>query len=341
MKTHSIAAVTVALLLGAFATPGALAQQNNQEKRAQTGMKFLQVSADPRAAGMASAMSALEGGSSMLFYNPAGMARLESTGDVMVGLTQWIADINYNFGSLAFRPFNGRFGVFGVSATWVDYGEMQETIRADNEQGFIDIGTFAPLAYSFGLGYANALSDVFSVGGQIKYVGQDLGSSIMREIDGEFERSDNRENVIAFDFGVLYKTGFRSLNFAVSARNFSPEVTYEVESFELPLTLLIGVSMDMMDLYPVGAPGMHSFVVGLEAANPRDFSEQIKLGGEYTFMNTLALRAGYVFPTDQEGVSLGAGLRQQFSGLGFGADYAYTSFGVFSAVHRIAVKLSF
>jgi hypothetical protein len=338
MKLHTIAAIALGLVLAAAVTPDALAQQTNQDKRAQTGMKFLQVSADPRAAGMASAMTALEGGSSMLFYNPAGMARLETNGDVMVGLAQWIADINYNFGSFAFRPFGGRYGVIGVSATWVDYGEMQETIRADNEDGFIDIGTFQPLAYSFGLGYAAAVSDVFSVGGQVKYVGQDLGSSIMNT---NLDRQDNRANVLAFDFGVLYKTGFRSLNFAVSARNFSPEVTFEEESFELPLTLLIGVSMDVLDLYPVGAPGMHSLLVGLEAANPRDFSEQIKLGGEYTFMNTFALRAGYAFPTDQEGISLGAGLRQQFAGLGFAADYAYTDFGIFSAVHRIAVKLSF
>ncbi|CAN5819040.1 hypothetical protein BH23ACT11_BH23ACT11_04320 [soil metagenome] len=342
MRTHAIVAIVLGLLTAA-GSPGALAQQDNtQDKRAQTGMKFLQVSADPRAAGMASAITALEGGSSMLFYNPAGMARLETNADVMFGRTQWIAGIDYNFGSIAYRPFGGRYGVFGVSATYVDYGEIQETIRADNEQGFIDLGTFSPRAYSFGLGYAAALSDRFSLGGQVKYVGQNLGSSVMSDLgNAEYDRTENRQNVLAFDFGVLYKTGWESLNFAVSARNFAPEVTYEEESFELPLTLLIGVSMDLLDLYPIGRPDMHSLVVGLEAANPRDFDEQIKIGGEYTFMNTLAIRAGYVFPTDEEGFSVGAGLRQEFSGLRFGADYAFTSFGVFTDVHRIAVRLSF
>jgi len=344
MRYHIIAAVALALFVGAT-VPSSFAQQTtDQRKRAQAGMKFLMVSADPRAAGMANAMSAFEGGSSMLFYNPAGMARLESSGDVMFGRTQWIADIDYNFGSIAFRPADGRFGTFGVSATFVDYGEMQETIRADNEQGFIDLGTFQPRAYSFGVGYARALSDRFSLGGQVKYVGQNLGESVVREQSGvpnEFERTSNQENVVAFDFGVLYRTGFRSLNFAVSARNFAPEVTYEEESFELPLTLLIGLSMDVMDFYPMANPGMHSLVVGLEAANPRDFSEQIKIGGEYTFLNTFSVRGGYAFPTDEESFSLGAGIRQEISGVGFGADYAYTSFGVFNAVHRIAVKLSF
>jgi hypothetical protein len=344
MRYRIIAALAVALLVGSTVPTSVAQQTTDQRKRAQAGMKFLLVSADPRAAGMASAMSAFEGGSSLLFYNPAGMAWLDASTDVMFGRTQWIADIDYNFGSLAFRPANGRYGVFGVSATFVDYGEMQETIRADNEQGFLDLGTFQPRAYSFGLGYARALSDRFSLGGQVKYVGQNLGDSVLREqagSPGEYERASNQENVVAFDFGVLYKTGFRSLNFAVSARNFAPEVTYVEESFELPLTLLIGLSMDVMDLYPVGNPGMHSFIVGLEAANPRDFSEQIKLGGEYTFLNTFSVRGGYAFPSDEESFSLGAGIRQDISGIGFGADYAFTSFGVFNAVHRIAVKLSF
>jgi hypothetical protein len=155
------------------------------------------------------------------------------------------------------------------------------------------------------------------------------------------EWAENQASTVAFDFGVLYETVIPSLNFAVAVRNFSREVRYAEESFELPLTLRIGVAADVLELYPIGRPGMHSFVVGLEAENPRDYNEQLRIGGEYTFLNTLSLRAGYVFPTDEEGINLGFGLRQEFSGLRFGADYAYTSFGVFSDVHRIAVRLSF
>lgn len=328
------------LLLGA--APRAVAQQDTeQEKLAQTGMKFLSVSADPRAAAMGSAMTAMEGGSSMLFYNPAGMARLGSTADVMLGQTGWIADIDYNFGSVAFRPFGGRLGVVGVTLAFADYGDLQETIRADNEQGFIDLGTFAPSAWTVGLGYARAITDRFAVGGQVKYASMDLGPSAMGMEGEEVVRQENQEGTVAFDFGVLYNTGFRSLNFAVSARNFAPEVTFEEESFQLPLTLQIGVAMDVLDLTEFGASNQHSFVVSLDAENPRDFSEQIKIGGEYTFLETLSLRAGYIFPTDQEGISLGAGVKQTFGGIGFGADYAYTDFGIFSGVQRIALRLSF
>ena len=97
--------------------------------------------------------------------------------------------------------------------------------------------------------------------------------------------------------------------------------------------------MDVLNLTTLD-PSLHSLVVTADAANPRDFSEQIRVGGEYVFMNTLALRGGYVFPSDTEGVSLGAGIRQRLGGLGFGADYAYTDAGIFSGVHRVAVRFS-
>ena len=342
MRQHATAAAALLLLLG-LGTPRASAQQDtDREKVAQTGLKFLSVSADPRAAAMANAMTAIEGGSSTLFYNPAGMARLGSTADVMFGQTQWIADIDYNFGSIAYRPFGGRYGVIGVSVAFVDYGDLQGTIRTNSEQGYVDVGTFSPSAWSIGLGYARAVSDRFSVGGQIKYAGADYGSSIMSvSEDGTQNQQGNEVSTPVFDFGVLYNTGFRSLNFAVNFRNFAPEVSFEDEGFQPPLTLQIGLAMDVLDLTSYGAGDLHSLVVSVDAYNPYDFSEQIRVGGEYTFYNTLSLRAGYAFPSDEEGVSLGAGVRQEFAGIGFGADYAYTNFGVFDGVQRIALRLSF
>ena len=276
---------TLGLLALMLATvPSVHAQQ---EKLAQTGMKFLSFSVDSRAAALGDAMTALEGGSSHLFYNPAGMARQRSFMSLSMGSTQWIADIDFHAGSLSMRPGNGRWGVFGLSFLSVDFGELKETIRFDNEQGFLDLGTFTPNAWVLGFGYARALSDRFAVGGQVKYATENLASSVI-EVTGEGDhvRSNDTASVYAFDFGVLYKTGFHSLDFAVSARNFSEEITYEVESFQLPLTLLIGVSMNVMDLTSVG--DAHALLISVDASNPRDFSEQIRIGAEYLFLQTMA-----------------------------------------------------
>ena len=47
-------------------------------------------------------------------------------------------------------------------------------------------------------------------------------------------QSDNTADVMAFDFGILYKTGFKSLNFGMVVRNFSREVEYEKSRSSCP-----------------------------------------------------------------------------------------------------------
>ena len=325
-------------------------QEQNTDKRGQTGMKFLQMSVDARAAGMSSAMTALESASAVaMFYNPASMARLGTVGNVAFSRVSWVADINYNAAAAAYRPADGRYGVFGISVVAVDYGTFYGAIRAGNEQGYADTGEFSPTALAAGLGYATALTDRFSIGGNLKYVTQDLTKSVMGFKENEaddpaqnpdlYRTQDNSKSTLAVDFGVLYNTGFRSLNFAMSARNFSRELTYEAQNFELPLTLTIGVSMDMIDLTNMSSD-VHSLIVAVDAARPRDFYEHLNMGAEYTFMDLLSLRAGYAFPTDEQGISLGAGLNVDFGGIGLGADYAYTAFGVLGSVNRIGLQFS-
>lgn len=310
-----------------------------RDRRAQTGMKFLSISVDPRAAAMGSAVTAQEQTSSMsMFYNPATMGRMENQVHVSLGQVQWIADASYNYGAIAFRPADGNYGIVGLSVLAANYGEFEETIRFDNEQGYMDIGTFSPSAMAVGIGYANVLTDRFSVGGNARYVRQALAESIMSYSGGSAERSDFTESTYALDFGVLYRTGFRSLNFAVSVRNFSREVTYAEENFELPLTFRIGVAMDMMDLTSQPSEA-HQVLLSIDAERPRDYAEQLKAGVEYIFMNTLALRGGYGIPTDEEGIHLGAGLQTEFGGLAFKTDYAFGSFGLFGNVHRLGLQI--
>lgn len=314
-------------------------QDADVEKSAQTGFKFLSLSLDPRASAMAGALTAADAAGSIgMFYNPASMAGIQGTTDLAVMRTQFIADINYNAGAIAVSPRGGVYGVFGVSVVAVDYGTFEETITGPG--GYVDLGTFSPTAIAVGLGYARSLSDRFAVGGNVKYARQNLGTfAVDQETNGDLISEDYSKGTAAFDFGVLYRTGFRSLNFAMSVRNFSPELRYEQESFELPLTFRIGVAMDMIDLTSMD-PNMHSFRVAVDAERPRDFAEQIRVGGEYVFMNTLALRAGYAVPTDTESFNVGIGLQQEVAGFGFAFNYAYTSYDVFDAVHRLGVQLS-
>lgn len=310
-----------------------------QDKRAQTGFKFLSTSLDPRSAALGDATTSLEGGAEMLFANPAGMANQDGKISAAFGQMDWIADIKYNMAGASFKM--GNIGVFGVSVMNVDYGEFQETIRSDSDpKGYLDIGTYRPTAMAIGVGYARALTDRFAVGGNVKYVTQNLGSAITKfdSAINDYARTEYKQSTPAFDFGVQYKTGFKSLVFAFNARNFAKEISYEDQTFQLPLTMKMGLSMNVLDL--VGAKNQ-SFLVSVDAEHPRDFAEQIKVGGEYSFRNMFFLRAGYTYPTDVQGVSFGAGVKQKLGGLRIGADYAYTQFEVFKAVHRVGFKIGF
>ncbi|MBI5729938.1 MAG: PorV/PorQ family protein [Ignavibacteriales bacterium] len=316
---------------------------NAQDKKlAQTGMKFLSVSTDARTSGFSEAVTAVDlASASAIFYNPATLASIKEFTSFSVGNVSWIADINYIHSAIAFAPFDGDYGVFGISFLSVDYGEFMGTVVANNEKGYLDVGTFSPKSYSFGIGYAKALSTKFSVGGNIKYVKQNLGSSVV-DVDqnGNFVNEDNSLGAIAFDFGILYRTGFKSLNFGMSVRNFSAELKYKKETFQLPLMFKIGLSIDAMDLFNVDK-NTHSLVVAVDASHPRDYSEQIYLGAEYTFINMFSVRAGFVSPADEHNFSAGFGVKRNISGMNLGLDYAFQPYGVFNNVHRFTLSFSF
>lgn len=335
MKKHKL--IYIAVLCGVLLSP-AMAQDN--QKRAQTGFKFLNVATDPRAVGMGEAFTAIEGGASSMFFNPATMARMSGFAQAEVGQTNWIADIKHVYGAIAFAPSEGQYGVIGVTFQSVDYGEFLATVRDGSAQGYQDLGAFSPKALAVGVGYARALSDRFSIGGNVRYTMQDLGGSI-NEITPTNDKTENKKSVMAFDFGMYYKTGIKSLNFAVSVRNFSQELTYVRESFQLPLIFRFGLSFNMMDLVTTSKDA-DKFVLSVDATHPRDFSEQINIGGEYVFMKMLSLRAGYMFNNDDYGFCAGAGVHIASESVGsIGFDYSYTPFTEFGNVNRLAVSLSF
>lgn len=335
MKNYTIISI---LILGLLAHT----MQAQDKKLAQTGMKFLSVSTDARTTGFSEAVTSVDlSTASAMFYNPATMASIKEFTSLTVGNVSWIADINYLHSAIAFAPWDGDYGVFGISFVSVDYGEFMGTVVASNDQGYIDVGTFSPTAYALGFSYARELSLKFAVGGSIKFVKQNLGSSVIdSDENGNLTKEDNGLGAVAFDFGVLYRTGYKSLNFGMSIKNFSTELKYKEETFQLPLTFRIGLSMDAMDLFDIDK-NTHSLLVSVDAAHPRDFSEQIYLGAEYTFINTFSVRAGFVSPADERNFTAGFGIKRNFGSMNLGIDYAYQPFGIFSNVHRFSFNFAF
>ncbi|APF19515.1 PorV/PorQ family protein [Caldithrix abyssi] len=303
-----------------------------QDKLAQTGFQFLSVGQDARAVAMGEAYTTVEGNSSGLFYNPASLSRLETTIEVTANYFEWIADINYTSFSVGFRPRNGQFGVIGLSVMNVDYGTLQGTMVWANHQGFIDTEEFNPHAIAIGVGYSKYLTNKFAVGGQVKYVAQSLGRSVIPD-EGV---KDNIASTMAFDFGTIYRTGFKSFTFGMMVRNFSQEIKFEKESFQLPLTFNIGFSANLFDFILTDAKEQ-TLLLSVNAVHPRSYPEYINVGMEYEYKRFLALRCGYISNHDEYGMTYGFGVKA----LHFGVDYAFTPFGVFNQVHRFSVRFHY
>jgi hypothetical protein len=208
---------------------------------------------------------------------------------------------------------------------------------------YIDTGKFSPSSYAVGLAYSKLLSDRFAFGLNAKYVSQSLGNSTIPDPNDASSTivTKNSEGVIAFDFGTIYMTGFKSLAFGMSVRNFSSEVKYEQEGFQLPLIFNIGLAMDILELTSIDH-NVHKLLLTVDATHPRAAPEQIKVGGEYTLMGVLSLRAGYLHNFDERGITTGVGLKKDFGRTGgrVALDYAYTPFGVFDEVQRFSFSIS-
>ena len=323
------------ILIAAIALGFLSSAASGQTKLAQTGFNFLGVSSDARSSGMGDAVNSLSGFSGALSHNPASMAEMPTFFSSAFSFNKWIADINYLSASAIIKPFSGDLGVIGISLQSVDYGEVEGTMVANNEQGYIDTKIIKPTALAIGIGYAKMLNDKFSIGAQIRFAYQSLGESTVPVGDGTTSIKENKANAIAYDFGTIYKTGIKSIAFGMSVRNFSSEVKYEEEGFQLPLIFTVGVSANLLDFFDLLGTDQ-SLILSIDSTHPRSHPEQVKVGLEYQFMKILSLRGGYVSGNSEDDFTFGLGV----SSFGVEFDYAYTPFGVFDNVQRFTARLS-
>jgi len=306
-----------------------------QDKVAQTGCGFLDVAAGARACGMGGAFTVLGQDASALFYNPSGIGEIDANFDLCAGGTQWIADINYLYLAGVFNA--GVWGNFGFSLITPDYGEIFGT-RVDSlaPAGFVNTGLVNVSAFCAGVAYAREFTDKFTVGGQVKYVTQHLGSNLFEgEVAGVIDTVENEISTLSYDFGLLFYPGFKSFAFGMSVRNFSPRVSYERIGFELPLTFTLGVGMDVLDFF--GEHPDNSFNVGADMLHPRDWEEQYHVGGEFVYKDMIFLRAGWKFNYFAEGLNAGIG----FNLAGVKIDYSYSKHELYDMINRASVGFSF
>ncbi|NIA29581.1 MAG: PorV/PorQ family protein [Actinobacteria bacterium] len=315
-------------------------------KVGQSGMTYLSITLSARESGMGNASTASVRGVQSIFYNPAGLASLSGL-EMTVNQVNWLAGTKIIGMGAAFGT--RRFGTIGIDLIYVDYGEIMGTKVVDKSvdpRGYSLTGNLNIQDYSVGLAYAYPVNDRFSFGGKIKFVHEDLGSVpiAVQVIDQNKEifRYEDRNwklNHWGLDFGGFYKTGFKDLALGVSFLNYSSDMQYWREAFQLPLVLKMGLAMDIAPLF------MDSDKIqintAIDALHPIDYTERVHIGTELVYLNLVSLRAGYQFNHDVENFSLGFGLKFDIQGIGGSLDYAYTNAQYFSSINRFSLVFSF
>jgi len=314
-----------------------------KKKVAQSGMTYLAISTSARMSAMGDASVATVTGIEGAFYNPATLADIETLAGAL-NQVNWLVDTKLY--SLALGGKIGPWGSLALDLVYMDYGKFVGTQPVDvaiNPRGFIFTGDFSVEDYSIGLSYGYRISDRFAFGLKVKTIHEDLGEAAILQIvetDTVGIKKNWSLNHWGMDFGTIYYTGFKSLAFAMSLRNFSTDMKYWFEEFQLPICLRMGISMDITDFLP-GMSEDYQFNVALDATHPNDYLERVHIGGEAVYQKRYALRGGYQFNHDVENFSLGFGLKHEFNGVATIIDYSFTNADYFDNINRFTIQFAF
>ena len=113
--------------------------------------------------------------------------------------------------------------------------------------GYTETGAFTTSNYAFSVAYGLTITDRFSIGANVKLASQNLGAGNVL-IGGNRTTVDNSKTAFAVDLGTYFNTGFRNTVLAMTVQNYSQELTYQRESFELPRIFCLGLLVDVLSM---------------------------------------------------------------------------------------------
>jgi hypothetical protein len=329
----------LAMLISLLVVSGVFAQSGIEPEKIErvglSGWQFLKINLDARQSAMGGAFTAISHGNvGSIFGNPAAMSDVKS-GDVMFTNVNYIADIGYYAAAAAYNFED--LGVFAFSIASLDMGDIPETINSlipgeGRTEAVITGNTFTGGDFAAGISYAKQITAQLSIGANVRWIQETI--------------DDLKMSNISVDFGTVFYTGWKSLRIAMVARNFGPDqnlagwdegVQIEPVDVRMPMDFHLGLGMDFFD----GEGSPHMLTTVLEASHPNDGPEKVNAGAEYWFKDIIALRAGYKFNYDEEGVTVGAGLKYGFGSIAGKVDYAFVDFGLLEQVHMFSLGLLF
>ena len=319
MRRVIIALALFGLISGGLIPGGAQGAEFFEKVGTYDG-QFLKIPVGARATGLGGTFVAVADDASSVFWNPAGIARMQGN-TLAVHHLNWVADVNLTQGTYVFSlGFLPGMLAFNARSLYMDDLARTTVFRPDGDGTFFDAGYSA-----FSLTYARSLTDKFSVGV--------TGSLVHSGLD------DLTANTLAFDLGTLYDTGFRSLKIGMSIQNMGvSSLSYidDANAAKLPILFRVGAAINVVQALD------HVVMTTAEFSHPPDNAERLNWGAEYGFKDFLFFRGGYNFGYDAESFSGGLGIRFPVSSAtDMQFDYSYTDLGELEGSHRMSLEINF
>jgi hypothetical protein len=304
-----------------------------------SGAQFLKIPLGAKETGMAGTVVGLTGGASSIFWNPAGIAKVQAT-DLHFSYMKWFDLFDMNAAAVAYNLAD--IGVIGASVISFSTGPIEITTeQSPNGTGnYYDANDIA-----IGLTYARYLTTQFNVGLTIKYISQNIWNE--------------NASGFAFDIGTQYHLDFQNLTIAMSMTNFGGNLKFEgpdlevrqqsdpnfplsrlapadlrTSGYPLPLNFQVGFGIDIYN------SEFMKIIGGIDAVHPNDNRERLQFGAQISVFDRFFLRGGYLYHHDTQDFAFGAGVNLPLGNTIIGFDYSYSHYDILPSVNRISINMN-
>lgn len=356
MKNAICKLAAIVIAIGASST---VFSQTRSINVVTSAVPFLRISPDARSGGMGDVGIATPGDANSSFWNQAKIPFAKSKSAIAVTYTPWLKELDLNdvyLASLAgYHQLDDLQAISG-SLRYFSLGNIQFTDAQGN-----DLNSFRPREFAIDAGYSRKLSDKLGLGIALRYINSNLasgtyngtlyqaGNAVAADLSLFNDGTATSEDGSGLSYGVNISNLGSKISYTNDAtqKDFIPanlglgvaytkvfdetsKITFglDVNKLLVPTPPQFGndPAVDEANLANYRSKGVLNSWFSSFGDAPGGFSEelrefQVSLGGEFTYNDQFAFRAGYFYENPTKGnrkyFTVGAGLFYDVFGLNF------------------------